>query len=70
MEALYPGRSDRVRQIADVLARHGLGYPVGVLGLGRFVPFHRGCSTTPAELNRIPGLNTSGWLSRSWTPPG
>lgn len=32
----------RSRQIADVLARHGLGYLVGILGLERFVPFHRG----------------------------
>ena len=32
----------RSRQIADVLARHGLGYLVGVFGLERFVPFHRG----------------------------
>lgn len=35
-------RPDRVRQIADVLVRHGLGFLVGVLGLERFVPFHRG----------------------------
>ena len=32
----------RYRQIADALARHGLGYLVGVLGLDRFVPFHWG----------------------------
>lgn len=32
----------RYRQIADVLVRHGLGYLIGVLGLERFVPFHRG----------------------------
>jgi ubiquinone biosynthesis protein len=32
----------RSRQIAEVLARHGLGYLVGVFGLERFVPFHRG----------------------------
>ncbi|HZU05165.1 MAG TPA: AarF/ABC1/UbiB kinase family protein [Chloroflexota bacterium] len=32
----------RYRQIADALVRHGLGYLVGVLGLERFVPFHRG----------------------------
>lgn len=42
MEALHRGKADRLRQIADVLARHGLGYLVGVLGLERFVPFHRG----------------------------
>ena len=32
----------RYRQIADVLARHGLGYLVGVAGLERFIPFERG----------------------------
>lgn len=32
----------RYREIADALVRHGLGYLVGVLGLDRFVPFHRG----------------------------
>jgi ubiquinone biosynthesis protein len=32
----------RYRQIAETLARHGLGYLVGVLGLERFIPFHRG----------------------------
>ena len=32
----------RSQQIAEVLARHGLGYLVGILGLERFVPFHRG----------------------------
>ena len=32
----------RYRQIASALARHGMGYLVGVLGLERFVPFHRG----------------------------
>jgi ubiquinone biosynthesis protein len=32
----------RYRQIADVLSRHGLGFLVGVVGLGRWVPFHRG----------------------------
>jgi ubiquinone biosynthesis protein len=32
----------RYREIADVLARHGLGYLLGILGLGRFVPFHHG----------------------------
>ncbi len=29
-------------EIADILSRHGMGYLVGVLGLGRRVPFHRG----------------------------
>ena len=33
---------ERYRQIADVLSRHGLGFIVGVVGLGRWVPFHRG----------------------------
>ncbi len=33
---------NRYRQVAGVLTRHGLGYLVGVLGLERFVPFHRG----------------------------
>ncbi len=32
----------RYGQIADALGRHGLGYLVGVFGLERFVPFHRG----------------------------
>lgn len=34
--------TERYRHIATTLARHGLGYLVGVLGLERFVPFHRG----------------------------
>ena len=33
---------DRYHQIAETLSRHGLGYLVGVLGLERYVPFHRG----------------------------
>lgn len=33
---------DRYRQIGDVLTRHGLGFIVGVTGLGRWVPLHRG----------------------------
>lgn len=33
---------NRYQQIANVTARHGLGYLVGVLGLDRFVPFHQG----------------------------
>lgn len=32
----------RSRQIAEALARHGLGYMLGALGLERYVPFHRG----------------------------
>jgi ubiquinone biosynthesis protein len=38
---------ERSRQIADILARHGLGYLVGILGLERFVPFHRGLLKHP-----------------------
>ena len=34
--------ASRYRQIADALSRHGMGYMVGMLGLERFVPFHRG----------------------------
>ena len=37
-----PAHADRYRQIAGALARHGLGYLVGVFGLERFLPFHRG----------------------------
>ena len=33
---------NRSRQIAEVLARHGLGYLAGVLGLERLLPFQRG----------------------------
>ena len=33
---------ERYRQIAEVLSRHGLGFIVGVVGLSRWVPFHRG----------------------------
>ncbi len=36
------GHPHRGREIAEVLGRHGLGYLVGMLGLERFVPFHRG----------------------------
>lgn len=32
----------RYRQIASALSRHGMGYMVGVFGLERFVPFHKG----------------------------
>lgn len=39
--------TERYRQIAGTLARHGLGYLVGVLGLERFVPFHRGLLKHP-----------------------
>lgn len=42
MDAETDTSLSRSRQIADVLARHGLGYLVGILGLERFVPFHRG----------------------------
>ena len=37
-----PAHTERYRQIAGALARHGLGYMVGVFGLERFLPFHRG----------------------------
>ncbi|MGI8715340.1 MAG: ABC1 kinase family protein [Solirubrobacteraceae bacterium] len=33
---------ERYRQVAETLARHGLGYLVGVVGLERWVPFQRG----------------------------
>lgn len=32
----------RYRQIGAVLRKHGLGVVAGVLGLGGWVPFHRG----------------------------
>ncbi len=38
---------ERYRQIAHTLARHGLGYLLGVLGLERFVPFHKGLLKHP-----------------------
>jgi len=40
-------QQSRYREIAGVLARHGLGYLVSVLGLDRFVPFHRGLLRHP-----------------------
>jgi len=33
---------NRYRQIANALARHGLGYLLGMVGLDRYVPFHHG----------------------------
>ncbi len=42
-----PSHIERYRQIAGTLARHGLGYLVGIFGLGRFVPFHRGLLKHP-----------------------
>lgn len=33
---------NRYSQIAQTVARHGLGYLVNILGLERFVPFHQG----------------------------
>ncbi|MBN9390885.1 MAG: AarF/ABC1/UbiB kinase family protein [Chloroflexi bacterium] len=39
----------RYRQIAEVLARHGLGFLVGVLGLERFIPFHKGLLGHPSR---------------------
>lgn len=38
----HRSRRARHRQVAQVLARHGLGFLVGVLGLERMVPFQRG----------------------------
>jgi len=35
------GHRLRYRRIAEVLAHHGLGYLIGVAGLGRFVPLRR-----------------------------
>lgn len=37
-----PSHAERYKQIGEVLTRHGLGFLVGVTGLGRWVPFHRG----------------------------
>ncbi|MDE3074764.1 MAG: AarF/ABC1/UbiB kinase family protein [Chloroflexota bacterium] len=36
------GHAHRYRQIASALTRHGLGYLVGLLGLERWIPFHKG----------------------------
>lgn len=33
---------ERYREIAEVLARHGLGFLIGIAGLEKMVPFHRG----------------------------
>lgn len=41
-EASAADPARRSRQIAEALARHGLGYMVGALGLECYVPFHRG----------------------------
>ena len=35
-------RLDRYREVAETMSRHGMGYLIGVLGLERLVPFHRG----------------------------
>ncbi len=35
-------RRQRAREIARVLARHGLGWVAGPVGIGRMLPFHRG----------------------------
>ena len=45
LNALVPGRVrhlSRYREIAAILARHGLGWVVAQLGLGDLVPFQRG----------------------------
>ena len=39
----------RSRQIAGILARHGFGYLAGVLGLERYVPFHKGLLGHPRQ---------------------
>lgn len=39
----------RYRQIAQVLARHGLGFLVGVFGLESFIPFHKGLLGHPSR---------------------
>lgn len=39
---LRHGPIDRYRQVVQILARHGFGYLVDQLGLGRLVPFHWG----------------------------
>ena len=46
VRARAPKRSHyaRYRQIAGALVRHGLGYLVGVLGLERWIPFHKSLS--------------------------
>jgi ubiquinone biosynthesis protein len=54
-------RRHRTREIAEVLARHGLAYLVGVIGLERLVPFrqgffrqaHKAPRSTPPEHVRI-----------------
>lgn len=38
----HDNRRDRQREIAEVLGRHGMGYLVSIVGLGRAVPFERG----------------------------
>lgn len=35
-------RVHRYQQISEILARHGLGFLVGITGLERWVPFHQG----------------------------
>lgn len=37
-----PPLSERYRQVAETLGRHGLGFLIGAAGLQRWVPFHRG----------------------------
>lgn len=37
-----PSHLKRYRQLAEILARHGLGYFSGMLALDRFVPLHHG----------------------------
>lgn len=42
-------RRRRVRQIASVLSRHGLGYLLGRFGLEELLPFHKGMLGHPAR---------------------
>ena len=48
----------RLRAIAAVLVRHGLGYVVGALGIDALVPFHRGLLGHPRRM-RVP--STCAW---------
>ncbi len=43
----------RYREIAEILVRHGLGFLVDIVGLGRFVPFHVGPRSLPHRGERV-----------------
>jgi ubiquinone biosynthesis protein len=45
----------RTRQIISILVRHGFGWLVNRLGLGSFVPFHRGLLGHPRRKERYTG---------------